>query len=153
MDDVRKGLPGLLFAATCILLAALTVRFLRADASETAPLGLPTPEHLDSLSRYLKPVEDAPRLDDYGMFLPADIADGPARPATISAGPAAIAAPEWRVSAIIITTERPVAIVNDLSVSPGSELPDGSVVESIDRNQVVIRRPDGIRQRLTLTTG
>jgi hypothetical protein len=150
MADVRRALHTVLFAAASIVLMAFTVRFMRADPRPMAAGALPTAEHLDSLGRYLQPVQPAAQPDDYEIFLPADDPP-PAGERPPEAEPRT--APEWRVSAIIIASSRPIAIINDQTVAPGSALPDGSVVESIEREHVVIREPNGVRHRLSLTTG
>lgn len=151
MADVRRALPAVLFAALCIVLIAFTVRFLRADATPTIGDAIPTPEHLDSLGRYLLPVQSAAEPDDYGMFLPADEAP-PYEEGERDAQPTR-PTPTWRVTAVIIAGGRPIAIIDDQTVSPGSTLPDGSVVEAIEREHVDIREPNGVRHRLSLTTG
>ena len=151
MADVRGALPTVLFAAASIVLMAFTVRFLRADASPTAAGTIPTPEHLDSLGRYLQPVRPAPRPDDYEIFFPAE--DRPLPQAGWPDAEPPREAPTRRVSAIIIAGSRPIAIIDDQTVAPGSTLPDGSIVESIEREYVVIRAPNGVRHRLSLTTG
>lgn len=110
--------------------------------------GWPTPEELDSLVPYLAPVAAAPRIDDYGAFLPAATAPAPAAPRP---APLGAPAPEWRLSAVLITGDRPIAIIDDAPVGLGARLPDGSVVVAIEREQVVLRAPDGTRRTLRLS--
>ena len=151
MADGRRAVPSVPFAAACIVLIAFTLRFMTADVTPTTAGAIPTPEHLDSLARYLQPVQPAARLDDYGMYIPAD--EPPPYQAGVRDADPPRAAPDWRVSAIIIAGDRPIAIIDDQTVSSGSTLPDGSVIEAIERDHVVIREPNGVRHRLSLTTG
>ncbi len=58
--------------------------------------------------------------------------------------------PRWTLSAILIAGERRIAIVNDLMVRPGDRLEDGTRVEVVERNHVVIITPNGERRRLEL---
>lgn len=133
--------------AGSIALVATTVWAAGRDQGPS-PSRWPAPEELDSLSRYLVAGEAAPRLDDYAVFLPA--ADAPVRwnPPT---------APEpmsdLRLTAILITGGRPMAIVNDRHVRPGQTVEGGAVVVSIARDHVVVRERNGILRTLRLPTG
>lgn len=130
------------FRRALVLLAA------REVSLHAAPLE-PWPEvaELDSLTRYLAPVEPAPRPDDYGAFIPA-------RPAPASPRPRAREpATTLRLSAILIAGDRRVAIINDRDVRQGDRVGPDAVVLSIGRDHVVIRERDGSPRTLRLTTG
>ena len=150
MDSTRGRLPAVAGACLVFLLIAIWSYRSRDDVA-AAPAGLPSAEELDSLARYLSPVQPAPRLDDYAVFLPAR----PAPRVESVAPPPAEAEPgtQWELSAILIAGARPVAIINDQAVAPGAELSDGSRVLTIERDHVVIRAPNGARRRLFLTAG
>lgn len=129
---------------------ALLATSVWAMGREPAPphSGFPAPEELDSLSRYLVPGEPAPRLDDYAVFLPA--AGAPERwIEPTEAEPLA----DLRLSAIIITGGRSLAIVNDRHVRTGQTVEGGAVVVSIARDHVVVRERNGILRTLRLPTG
>ena len=135
--------------AGCIALLATTVWAAGRDP-EPPPSHWPAPEELDSLSRYLVAGEAAPRLDDYAVFLPA--ADAPVRwnpPAATEPEPMA----DLRLTAILITGGRPLAIVNDRHVRPGQAVDGGAVVVSIARDHVVVRERNGMLRTLRLPTG
>lgn len=108
----------------------------------------PTPEDVDSLSRYLTASEPAPRLDDYAVFLPAEGAP------EIWIPPAEVEAlSPLSVSAILITGERRMAIINDRPVRAGQALAGGAVVVSIARDHVVVRERSGMLRTIRLATG
>lgn len=115
---------------------------------EPPPSRWPTPEELDSLSRYLVAGEAAPRLDDYAVFLPAAGApprwSPPAEAETLT---------DLRVTAILITGGRPLAIINDRHVRPGQTVEGGAVVVSIARDHVVVRERSGMLRTLRLPSG
>lgn len=145
-------LRTVLVASMALLLLALSVRAWRSRSVELPLTGLPAPEEMDSLSRYLAPVDPAPRLDDYAAFLPAR--PEPLRYAVPVEEPVAPeVATVWQLSAILIAGARPVAIINDQAVAPGARLDDGTVVLEIAKDNVLIRAPNGARRRLFLTAG
>jgi hypothetical protein len=60
------------------------------------------------------------------------------------------ATPRWTLSAVLISGDRRSAIVNDRVVRPGDRLNDGTRVEVVEGDHVVIVTPDGVRRRLEL---
>lgn len=140
------------FAAACVVLVAIAAWQLRARDAAPTETSLPSPEALDSLEPYLKPVAAAPRLDDYTAFVPAA---APPTPVGAPLSPPAAPAPrvDWRVSAILVAGGRPTAILNDESVGVGARLADGTRVEAILQDRVIIRAPDGTRRTLWLSAG
>jgi hypothetical protein len=61
-----------------------------------------------------------------------------------------VAAPRWRLSAIMVAGDRRMAIINEQLVRPGEALGDGARVATVERDHVVIIAPDGSRRRLEL---
>lgn len=150
----RARAVDLAFVLVCATLIATIVWSFRSTDGVPQAQSLPTPEEMDSLSRYLTPVGPAPRLDDYGAFLPARRAPvGQPDAAPIATAPEEEDPSTWQLSAILIAGTRPVAIINDQAVSAGARLTDGTVVLEIERDHVVIRAPNGTRRRLVLTAG
>lgn len=56
----------------------------------------------------------------------------------------------WTLSAVLVTGDRRTAILNDQLVRPGDRLEDGTRVEVIETNHILIVTPDGERRRLEL---
>lgn len=140
--------------AGAALLLALSAWALARPIAELPPTQLPHPEELDSLSRYLSVAAPAPRLDDYGAFVPARRIEPLPAPLPPVAEPVAEApTPSWQLSAILIAGGRPVAVIDDQAVAPGGRLPDGSVVLAIETDHVLLRSPGGRQHRLTLRAG
>lgn len=65
-------------------------------------------------------------------------------------GAGAVRGPRWTLSAVLIAGERRTAILNDQLVRPGDRLEDGTRVEVVERDHVVIVTPGGERRRLEL---
>lgn len=63
---------------------------------------------------------------------------------------AARTGPRWRLSAIMVTGERRIAIINDQVVRPGERLDDGTRVAEVGVGHVTIITPAGERRRLEL---
>jgi hypothetical protein len=61
--------------------------------------------------------------------------------------------PRWVVSTIMITDSRRVAVVNGEVVSPGSILPGGTRVLSIETDHLVIAEPGGARKEISVHGG
>lgn len=59
----------------------------------------------------------------------------------------------WVASAILITSDRRSAVVNDEIVSVGDVVPGGARVVAIERDRVVIVTPAGVRRTLTVQPG
>lgn len=118
------------------------------------PSRWPSPEEIDSLSRYLAAGEAAPRLDDYAVFLPAEAAREVWLPVAES-HQESYPEPQanLRVTAILIAGGRPLAIINDRHVRPGESIDGGAVVVSIARDHVVVRERSGTLRTLRLPTG
>lgn len=136
--------------STVVIALALVVTALWYALRPTEPppaYAGPSRLELDSLARYLGPVPPAPPLDDYDMFVPA----GEPLPAPRAAPPAPVVRTTYRLSAILVVGDRPMAIIDDQQVRTGSTLPGGTQVVEIDRSQVVLRDPDGFRRTLRLT--
>lgn len=79
-------------------------------------------------------------------FMGPDIAE----PVAEAPGPAQ---PTLRVSAILISGDRRLAIVGDQVVGVGDVLPGGEQVAEIRRDEVVVQRRDGTRQTVRIDTG
>lgn len=141
----RSIVVGLVCTAL-VALAVVAVR--RPPAPPLAERPVPAGEEIDSLSRYLGPVAPAPAVDDYDAYLPAALP--PPRPLRREEPAGDTFEPErWRLSAIMISGERPLAIINDRQVRTGEQL-DGALVLTIERDRVVLRRRDGSRHTLRL---
>ena len=56
----------------------------------------------------------------------------------------------WSVSAIMISEDRRVAIIDDRLVEAGDALEGGGRLVSVGRDHVVVAGPDGIRRRIAL---
>jgi len=67
--------------------------------------------------------------------------------------PGRTVAARWIVSTIMITESRRVAVVNGLLASPGSVLPGGARVLSIEPDHVVIAEPGGARREVSVQGG
>lgn len=121
------------------------------------PAGVPVAEEFDSLSRYLKarPAQGVPslvstarvRTDLYDPFASADFVA--AETATASA-PAAPVRERYVVTAILISRDKRVAVIDDALVSVGSVLPGGIRVIAIENDHVEVVGPSGTRRMLTI---
>jgi len=58
-----------------------------------------------------------------------------------------------RLTAILIADDRSVAVIDEVVVSVGDRLPDGSRVEAIRSDRVTVVERNGQRRVLTLTAG
>jgi hypothetical protein len=134
--------------AVSVLFLAIASWAARRDR-EPPPSRWPSVAELDSLSRYLAPGSAAPRLDDYAAYLPAAIP----RPARGSSASQAVPALESRLSAIIISGDRRLAIIGDRSLRSGERLENGAVIVRIAPDHVVIRERGGSLRTLRLATG
>lgn len=135
---------GLLLGLLGLLLVGAAVRALSRPAPRAAS-NWPTPQELDSLSRYLQPGAPAPRIDEYDVYLPAAPPERAAPPPPVAR---AAPLPDRSLSAILITSSLPVAIIDDQQVRPGDRLAGGGQVLSIERDRVVVREADGTRRTL-----
>jgi hypothetical protein len=131
-------------AVTLVMLATWSVNREGLQAAQHWP----SPEEVDSLSRYLGPVGAAPELDAYEAFVPAaDAPDEPYAPVSQPLAPP----PTRRLSAIMIGGPRPVAIIDNRQVGPGDRLDGGGIVESITRDRVIVRERNGQLRTLSLS--
>ncbi len=117
-------------------------------------------------SRAVRP--DADSLERLAGYLEPAVGPGPVRGEV--SGPGGVvdpfvarqAAPEparpgmergRRLSAILISPARRVAIIDDRLVEPGDRLSGGTRVAEIQRDRVVLMEPDGTRQVLRMNEG
>jgi hypothetical protein len=125
----------------------------------SVPSGIPSVEELDSLGKYLKPrpSQGVPALvradritsDVYDPF------DSPDFLSNVASGTGAVAVPQpvrerYVVTAILISRDRRVAVIDDALVSVGSVLPGGIRVVGIEADHVAVVGPRGIRRVLTI---
>lgn len=146
MSETLARLRGPLVLGASALLLSVAAWWLVRPVEARQIAGWPAPEELDTLSRYLSPAQPAPRLDEYQAYLPAAAEPVRSLPAPQPTPPVSL-----RLSAVLITGDRPMAIINDIPVAPGARLPGGAEVVSIEREQVVVRDPDGTRRTLRLS--
>ena len=118
--------------------------------------GLPTADEFDSLGKYLKarPVQGVPELSSAAR-VQADLFDPFASPDFVPVdGATSGAVPQVRdryvVTAILISREKRVAVVDDVLVNVGSVLPGGVRVTAIESDHVEIVGPTGTRRMLTI---
>lgn len=125
----------------------------------TVSSSIPSAEELDSLSKYLKPgqLQGIPRLvgntqlpgndiDPFVSFEPAVTADTSGQ----ATEPKAIARDRYVVSAILISSEKRIAVINELLVTVGSMLPGGFRVTAIENAHVQIVAPNGQTRMLSI---
>ncbi len=132
-------------------------------------MALPTAGELVELEPYLDPAEiqlpeepGVPPLvfidgdpfgveSGYGEWAgPAGVGGAGGGAGGSGGGAGADAAPRWTLSAVLIAGDRRSAIVNDRVVRPGDRLADGTRVEVVEGDHVIIVTPDGMRHRLEL---
>lgn len=135
------------------VLVALVI-WLRVGALPAAPHGAVRPDvnTLERLAEYLRPVDDnVPVRGERGWLGPVQ---DPfvLRRAAPEPGRVAMSASR-RLSAILISPARRVAIIDDRLVEPGARLSGGTRVAEIERDRVVLREPDGTRQVLRINEG
>lgn len=115
----------------------------------------PSADELDALAAYLSPVVEAPpRAGERGVAVtgmddpfapPTPVDDVPEpQPSAESADRAPV------VSAILITGDRRLAVIDGRMVGPGDVLPGGERVESIEPQRLVLVDADGARRTLAL---
>lgn len=128
---------------------------------------IPSPEELDSLSRYLKsqPSRGLPRLvgntqlpgDEIDPFVSVEYAVAAAATTTDSTASVPslptlkpIVRDRYVVSAILISGERRIAVINESLVTVGSMLPGGFRVTAIENDHVQIVAPSGATRMLAI---
>lgn len=110
-------------------------------------------ERMEELGQYLEPVARAGEIrGERGASTVEDpfergVALEPALPVAVPAGPA------LRVSAVLISGDRRVAIIDDALVGPGDVLPGGERVAEIRQDAVVLVKRDGTRQIVRIDRG
>lgn len=111
----------------------------------------PTVQSIDTLAAYVGPAAPVDEIDDYSEHLPAL----PRQEIPVAPEPYVAEAPQptWRLSAILIAGDRPVAIIDDQQVRPGDRLEDGTIVEEIGPGQVILTDPYGRRYTLRIADG
>lgn len=156
-------------AGICLpmLLLAVGARYALKPAKNGPAIsaGIPSAEELDSLSKYLtaRPSRGVPviasvnrtQIDQPDPFVSMDFA--PAKNAGDSASaagtqPAVRPVPRDRyvVSAILIASDKRLAVVNESVVTVGTMLPGGFRVTAIENDHVEIVAPSGVRRMLTV---
>lgn len=140
---------GWMLGGFVALSAALVGWFALQEPVEELAARWPDAQRLDSLAVYVVPSAPTPPIDDYGVHLPAL---EPIRP---NFGGTAVEAPppDWRLSAILISGNRPVAIIDNQPVRPGEALEDGTTVVRIEPTQVIVRDVQGRQHTLRVANG
>lgn len=118
--------------------------------------GLPTADEFDSLAKYLtaRPASGVPELTSASRVQP-DLYDPFASPDFVPveapvSGPVPQVRDRYVVTAILISQDRRVAVVDDALVRVGSVLPGGVRVTAIESDHVEIVGPTGTRRMLTI---
>ncbi len=147
-------------AGGLLLLAGMAWWTLQPPEIPVSGRDWPDPAHLDSLQRYLAPVEEVAWMAGPSAET-VQWTDPYAEPGTWT-GPTegerrdsrASSAPDrqWRVEAILITDQGSTAVINDIRVREGDVLPDGARVARIERDRVALLDPGGSRRILWLGT-
>lgn len=149
MTWMRGRARVVLAGLRALLVLGVVVWATRAPEPVAASAAWPSPEELDSLSAYLAPAVAAPNIDEYAAYLPAD--DAPVVRQEYRPRRPAIEAPDRKLSAILITPDRPIAIIDNQQVRPGEQLPGGAEVLAIEKDQVIVREADGTRRTLRVS--
>lgn len=158
----RSNETLLRFAGIClpIVLATVGARSALKPPNNAAVIsaGIPTAEEFDSLSKYLaaRPSQGVPEITStqrvrQDLFDPFTAGDFVAL--TDTAG-AVTVVPKVRdryvVTAILISRDRRVAVIDEALVSVGSILPGGVRVTAIETDHVEIVAPSGTRRMLAI---
>lgn len=164
MQAFKKWYVRLFFLG--LVLAALWIVVHKATRpTPPAPNNWPSPQELDSMVRYtirIPPEEPLPMRPTATVPVsvpgkdPFDQARVTNRGRRSSSGGIATPStprPRWLLSAILITDNRKAAVINEGLVSAGDQLPDGTRVISIERDQVVIEESNGTRHTLMMAGG
>lgn len=144
-----EAVVGLVGAVVAVLLMA--GRWALLPEAPTRPR-VPRVESLEGLTAYLA-ADSARPLPDGGARI--RLTRDPFGSASTGSGPGEgeereARGPRWRVSAIMISEDRRIAIVDDRLVEQGASLPGGGRVVAIARDHVVVQGPDGVRHRIAL---
>lgn len=113
---------------------------------------VPRVESLEALSPWLAADTVRPRGDDVGVVrLVRDPFGATLRPAGAGEdGAERRGDGGWSVSAIMISGDRRLAIVDDRLVEAGDVLAGGGRLVQVARDHVVVLGPDGVRRRVPL---
>ena len=156
----RANEPLLRIAGICLPILLISVAAHRAlkPPAVTAEVstGIPSAEELDSLSRYLaaRPPQSAPgfgivgrsNFDQFDPFASAEFVELNVS----STAPVPRVRDRYVVTAILISKDRRVAVINDTLVSVGSILPGGIRVTAIENDHVEIVGRSGTRRMLSI---
>lgn len=142
-------------AATVTTLVLVARALLLPGPPQRTPL--PAASDLQRLSAYLEPtsaVVTTPqqvtvRGDPFRSPLLAGSAGGREGGQATTGSPAG---PRWTVSAVLITDDRSVAVVNDRLVRAGDTVDGGATVVAVERDHVILRTAGGRLIRLDLQT-
>lgn len=126
----------------------------------TVSAGIPSVDELDSLTRYLMPRQSrgipsvavaAPvQFDQPDPFISMEYVAAP--DTTVSQQPVVRPVPKDRyvVSAILISSDKRIAVINEQLVTVGSMLPGGFRVTAIENDHVQIVAPTGVSRMLSI---
>lgn len=156
----RANEPLLRIAGICLPMVLASVAAHRALKPPAAPVevsaSIPSVEELDSLARYLvaQPPQspanlgmfDRSRISDFDPFGSPDFVELNVS----SSAPAPRVRDRYVVTAILISRDKRVAVINDALVSVGSVLPGGIRVTAIENDHVEIVGRSGTRRMLSI---
>jgi hypothetical protein len=156
----RSNDPWLRFGAIVlpVVLVAAAARSALKPSTDTPAVnaGVPSAEEFDSLSKYLRarPAQGVPQLVSaegvqaglYDPFASPDFV--PVEGATPSSVPQV--RDRYVVTAILISRDKRVAVVDDVLVGVGTVLPGGVRVTAIESDHVEVVSPSGTRRMLTI---
>lgn len=130
------------------------------DATRLATMpsaALPTPAELDSLRGYVVRTEPAAQPPKPASPVIGNVSSDPFATVTHGETPRysgqAIAPPlpaRWVVSTIMITDSRRVAVINGVLAAPGTVLPGGARVLTIEPDHVVLAEANGVRHEISV---
>lgn len=159
----RSNETLLRFAGVClpIVLATVGARSALKPPNDAAVIsaGIPTAEEFDSLSKYLavrpsQGVPDITSLQSVRQDLFDPFSSGNFVALTDTAGTVTVVVPKVRdrfiVTAILISKDRRVAVIDESLVSVGSILFGGVRVTAIESDHVEVVAPGGARRMLAI---
>lgn len=126
----------------------------------TVSAGIPTAEELDSLARYLIPrqsrgvpvvaVATPVQYDQPDPFISMEYVAPPETPLAPDTVARPVPRDRYVVSAILISNDKRIAVINEQLVTVGSMLPGGFRVTAIENNHVQIVAPTGVSRMLSI---
>lgn len=144
---------AVLWSVSGLLVAvALWLRFGALPAVPSRPVR-PDAESLERLAEYVKPVSQAGPVRGEVVWAGRAVEDPFVSREPVPTRPQAAMTAGRRLSAILISPARRVAIIDDRLVQPGDRLSGGTRVAEIQRDRVVLVAPDGTRQVLRMNEG